>query len=338
MKRYVLLALAMAIPAVLFAQSPQPELATVTPTRGSIHRFVTTPGSILPEQHAALLPKTGGYVSQVLVDVGDRVAQGQTLAVIAVPELEAKLQKAQAQARLAQIDAERLREGRKKSPELIVQRELDKAEAAATIQEAEVAELSALVGYATIKAPFSGIITKRRVDVGDYAVASQPQPLFEVMDISKVRVETALPEKDGVLAKPGQPVRIALEGSPGKTLVSTVSRTAGALDSATRTMLVQANLDNPSAVFLPGMYAKVSVGVDYHENVMLLPAAAVVFEKGKPSIFIPENSKARKKSIQTGFNDGTNIEILGGLEEGQAVLVPGKSPLTDGQSINVANP
>jgi len=338
MKCSVSFAIAMAIPVVLFAQSPPPELSTATPTRGSIHRFVTTPGSILPEQHAALLPKTGGYVSQVLVDVGDKVTQGQTLAVIAVPELEAKLKKAQAQARLAQIDAERLREGRKKSPELIVQRELDKAEASATIQEAEVAELSALVGYATIKAPFAGIITKRQIDVGDYAMASQSQPLFEVMDVSKVRAETALPEKDGVLAKSGQPVRITLEGSPGKSLESVVSRTAGALDPVTRTMAVQANLDNPSAALMPGMYAKVSVGVDYHENVMLLPAAAVVFEKGKPSIFIPENGKAVKKTIQTGFNDGTNIEILGGLEEGQAVLIPGKSSLTDGQSIKVATP
>jgi hypothetical protein len=71
---------------------------------------------------------------------------------------------------------------------------------------------------------------------------------------------------------------------------------------------------------------------------MLLPRAAVVFEKGKPSIFIPEDGKARKKSIQTGFDDGKNIEILGGLEEGQTVLVPGSTPLTDGQLIKVAAP
>ena len=340
MMRFVPLAFALLIPSVLLAQSTPPEMPTATLTRGPIHRFVTVPGSILPEQHAALFAKTGGYVSEVLVDVGDKVTQGQTLAVIAVPELEARLKKAKAQSRLTQIDVDRLREGRKKSPELIVQRELDKAEAAATIQDAEVAELSALVDYATIKAPFAGIIAQRRVDVGDYAVGgtSQNQPLFEVMDISKVRAETYLPEKDGVLARVGQPVRILLEGLSGKPLESVVSRTAGALDPATRTMPVQSDLLNSSGAFLPGMYAKVSVGVEHHENAMRLPRAAVVFEKGKPSIFIPEDGKARKKSIQTGFDDGKNIEILGGLEEGQTVLVPGSTPLTDGQLIKVAAP
>ena len=270
-------------------------------------------------------------------DGGDKVKQGQTLAVISVPELEAQLKKNQAQARLAQIDVERLREGRKKSPELVVQRDLDKAEAAATIQEANVAELTALLEYATIKAPFAGIITKRGVDVGDYAGggASKNQPLFEMMDISKFRVETVLPEKDGVLAKPGQPVRITLEGYPGKTFEAVVTRTAGALDPITRTMLVQADLTNPPLPLLPGMYAKFSVGVEHHENAMLLPKDTVVFEKGKPSIFISENGKARKKPIQAGFIDGPNVEILGGVEEGQPVLVLGKTSLTDGQAIKV---
>jgi len=336
--RCISLAIAVAVPAVLLAQTPPPELPTATPSRGAINRFVTAPGSILPEQHATIFPKTGGYISQVLVDVGDKVKQGQTLAVISAPELEAQLKKAQAQSRLAQIDLERLREGRKKSPELIVQRELDKAEAAATIREAEVEELAALVDFATIKAPFAGTVTKRRVDVGDYAVggASQNQPLFHLMDTSKVRLETALPEKDGVLAKPGQPVRVMLESNQGKPLETVVSRTAGALDPATRTMAVQADLTNAAESFLPGMYAKVSVGVERHENALLLPRAAVFFEKGKPSVFIPEDGKARKKSIQTGFDDGMNVEIINGLDEGQSVLVPGKTPLTDGQLIKVA--
>lgn len=339
MTRCLYLTIALAVPTLLHAQGtlPVPELPTVTPSRGSITRYVTSPGSLRPEQHATLFPKTGGYVSEVLVDVGDEVKLGQKLCVISAPELEAQLKKAQAEAKLAQIDLERLREGRKKSPELIVQRELDKAEAAATTREAEVAELSAVVDYATIKAPFGGVITQRRVDVGDYAVGggTQNQALFELMDVSKVRVETSLPEKDGLLARPGQPVRIGLEGSPGKTLEAAVSRTAGAIDPSTRTMTVQADVTNSTRTLMPGMYAKVSVGVERHENAVLLPAAAVVFEKGKPSVFIHENGKALKKSIQTGFDDGTNIEVLGGLQEGQAVLIPGKTTLADGQLVKV---
>jgi hypothetical protein len=125
----------------------------------------------------------------------------------------------------------------------------------------------------------AGIITQRRVDVGDYAVgsATQNQALFELMDVSKMRVETALPEKEGLLARTGQPVRIALEGAPGKTLEAVVSRTAGAIDPSTRTMAVQADVINHAATLMPGMYARVSVGVERHENALLLPVAAVVF-------------------------------------------------------------
>jgi RND family efflux transporter MFP subunit len=337
MIRSLCLTIAMVVPALLHAQGVPPEVHTAMPSRGSITRYVTAPGSLRAEQHATLFPKTGGYVSDVLVDVGDKVKQGQKLAVIAAPELEAKLKKAKAEAKLAQIDVERFREGRKKSPELVVQRELDKAEAAAVTREAEVAELAAILDYATIKAPFAGIVTQRRVDVGDYAVggAIQNQPLFELMDVSKVRVETALPEKDGLLARTGQSVRVTLECGPEKTLEAVVNRTAGAIDPSTRTMAVQADVVNPNSLLMPGMYAKVSVGVEHHDNALLLTAAAVVFEKGKPSVFLAENGKARKKSIQTGFEDGSKVEILSGLQEGQPVLVPGKTPLLDGQPVKV---
>lgn len=321
------------------AQTRPPALPLVRPHRGDIIRYVTLPGTILADQQATLCAKVGGYLGNVAVDKGDRVVKGQILAEIEVPEWEAKLKKNQADARLAEIELQRLREAGKKAPDLVTPQAVDKAEASFEISRAEVQQTEAILNYAKITAPFDGIVTARYLDPGAFVPAaasgSVPQnaALFTLMNFLTVRAQAAVPEVDAAHVNKGQPVKFIVEGLPGKTFRGHVSRFSYALDDTTRNMLVQADIPNPEIQLRPGMYAKISLGIQEHTGVLLVPKPAITMEKANAFVFKLIDGKAKKTLVKTGFDDGENVEILDGAQEGEALILPGKTALTDGQTV-----
>lgn len=318
---------------------PPPAMASTKPSRGSIVRYVTLPGTLLPDQQATLFAKVGGYLGQATVDKGAKVQKGQLLAEIDVPELEAEWKKNQAETRLAEIELQRLRGASGKAPDLVTPLAVDKAEAAFAMSQAQAEKTAALLKYSKILAPFDGVVTERFLDPGAFvpaaATGSNPQnaALFTLMNFDVIRAQTAIPEVDASFVKTGQPVKITVEGAPGKTFEGTVSRFSQAVDSDTRSMIVQADLPNPDLVLRPGMYAKVSLGVQEHMEALLVPKPAIVMEKTNSFVFRFLDGKARKTPVKIGFDDGQNIEVLEGLEGGEILLVPGKITLTDGQAV-----
>ncbi|HTI69910.1 MAG TPA: efflux transporter periplasmic adaptor subunit, partial [Candidatus Limnocylindria bacterium] len=108
-----------------------------------------------------------------------------------------------------------------------------------------------------------------------------------------------------------------------------------ALDEATRSVLVEADLPNPDLTLRPGMYATVKVGVEKHTGVLLVPNTSLLTEKSGASVFVVAGGKARKTPVKTGFKDGAQVELVGGMEGGEAVILFGKQPPIDGQSVNV---
>ncbi|MEQ1861341.1 MAG: efflux RND transporter periplasmic adaptor subunit, partial [Chthoniobacteraceae bacterium] len=121
----------------------------------------------------------------------------------------------------------------------------------------------------------------------------------------------------------------------GKTFDAKVSRTAGAIDEATRTMIVEADLPNAEGTLRPGMFATVKIGVDHHDNVLAVPVEALVMEKANGFVFKIADGKAKKTAVTLGFNDGARAEILTGVAEGEAVILVGKATFTDGQPVQV---
>lgn len=321
------------------AQTQPSVFPVVQPHHGNIVRYVTLPGTILADQQATLYAKVSGYLGSVTVDTGDAVKKNQLLAEIEVPELEAGLKKAQANARLAEIELQRLREAGKKASDLILPQAVDKAEAASDIAKAEIQQTEILLNYAKIKAPFDGIVTARYLDPGAFVPAattgSTPQnsALFTVMAFQTVRAQVAVPEADAAYVDKGQPVKFVVEGLPGKTFQGTVSRFSYALNDSTRNMIVQADIPNPDHLLRPGMYAKISVGIQSHAGVLLVPKAAMTMEKATAFVFKLMDGKARKTLVKIGFDDGESVEILDGVQEGETLLLPGKLVLTDGQAV-----
>jgi membrane fusion protein (multidrug efflux system) len=131
-------------------------------------------------------------------------------------------------------------------------------------------------------------------------------------------------------------VKFSVEGLAGKTFEAKVSRLGYALDEATRTMIVEADVPNADLTLRPGMYATVKVGVEKKTGVLLVPVEAVVMEKTNAFVFTNADGKAKKTAVKLGFNDGAKAEILSGVTAAEPVLLVGKTPVTDGQPIKIA--
>ena len=215
------------------------------------------------------------------------------------------------------------------------------AAALVEVARANAGRVATMTAYLRLTAPFSGVITARQVDLGAFIPAattgSTPQSaaVLTLMDFDTVRVQVAMTELEAALVAKGQPVKVALDGMPGKVFEGTVTRFAGALDETTRTMLVEAELPNPGHTLRPGMYATVRVGVEKHSNVMLVPNEALVMEKTAAFLFLADGGKAKKTPVKIGFNDGAKVEIVSGLATTAKVILVGKMALTDGQAVNV---
>lgn len=129
----------------------------------------------------------------------------------------------------------------------------------------------------------------------------------------------------------------SVEGLPGKVFEGKITRFAYALDDASKTMLAEIELPNPGLRLRPGMYATVKIGIEPKSDAFLVPAEAVLTEKAGASVFVLSDAKAKKTKVQTGFADGTNVEILKGLDPDQHLILPGKQALVDGQSVTVSD-
>jgi membrane fusion protein (multidrug efflux system) len=167
---------------------------------------------------------------------------------------------------------------------------------------------------------------------------STPQgaAIYTLMDFATVRVQTPVPENEVPLVQNGQPVKITLEEFGGRTFEGKVTRLSYALDDTTRTMLVETDLPNPKNELRPGMYALAKIGLEKHEQAMLLPVEALVMEKANAFVYKLVEGKAKKTPVTAGFNDGKNFEVVKGVEPGDQIIVAGKLPLTDGQPVSAA--
>jgi len=326
------------------AQKPAPPVAVkvTTPKRGTITRFVTLPGEIKAYQQATLYAKVAGYLKTISVDKGDQAKEGMLLAEIEVPELIAERAKYKAEVEVADIDFKRLSESQKKAPDLVVPQTVDDARGKLDVAKANLEGNETLHNYTEIVAPFSGVITRRFVDPGAFIPAAtsggaaQTAAIVTLADFNRVRLQVAVPEIEASLVAVDQPVKLTVEGLPGRSFEGKVTRFSYALDEASKTMLAEIEMPNPKLELRPGMYATVKIGIERKEDALLLPTEALLTEKAGTSVFIITENNAKKTRVQTGFNDGAHFEIIKGVNAEQPVILVGKQALNDGQAVTVS--
>jgi membrane fusion protein (multidrug efflux system) len=319
--------------------APPLAVQIIQPRHGPITRFVTLPAEIRPYQEATLYAKVAGYLKTITVDKGDRVKDGDFIADIEVPEMLADILKYKAEVEAADLDFKRLSESQKKLPDLVVPQTVDNARAKLDVAKANLDRTQTLLNYAKITAPFSGIITKRNVDPGAFipaatsGTAAQNAAIVTVTDLNRIRVQVAVPELESSLIETNQPIKLSVDGLPGRSFEGKITRYSYSLDQQSKTMLAEIELPNPSLELRPGMYATVKIGIEHKDDTLLVPTDALLVEKAGNSVFTVVENKARKTPVKTGFNDGTNAEIISGIKSEQPVVLIGKKTIADGQPI-----
>jgi len=298
---------------------------------------------ILAYQEATLFSKVSGYLKTISVDKGSSVSKGQLLAEIEVPELLADEAQFKAETDVAHRNYERIAQARETAPDLVVPQTVDDLRGQWEVARAKLQRTQSLLQYTRIIAPFAGVITARFVDPGAFIPAAtsgtpaQSTALVTLMDFGRLRVQVFVPEAEVPFINEGLPVQLTVEELPGRSFSGSVTRFAYALDEGTKTMLTEIEMPNPAGELRPGMYARVKLEVERKQDALLIPASAVVMEKGGSFVFRVADGKAQKTPVQTGFKDSVSVEIGSGLPADQPVIVAGTQKVTDGQAVTAAS-
>ncbi len=321
---------------------------------------IELPGSIEAITEAPILARADGYLARRTVDIGDHVRAGQLVARIEAPELDdqwrqaraaleqaqaaadqasANYQRGQADEDLAKVTAVRwaalLAKGAVSKQEndryqseyksaAAATRALEKALAMArgnvAAAEANLARLGTLQGYRDVKAPFDGVITLRNVDVGALVNAGSTL-LFRIAQISTLRAYINVPQANASDVRAGQPARLTVSNLPGREFAGTVARTANALDSASRTLLVEVRVPNPDGALLPGMYARVGLSDAKANAPLRIPSDALIVRKeGAEVAVVRAGGTVHLQKIEIGRDYGDSLEVTGGLAEGETII------------------
>ena len=302
-------------------------------------RRVTLQGEALPFASTTLYAKVSGFVRSLPVDKGDRVRNGQVLGVLQSPEVETDFAALQADAETKRANARRAEAlGR---DQLLSQRDVEQAVSDARVAEAKLASQAALKGYQVLKAPFDGVITARYADPGALVQnasngASGAQPLVTVAQVQRLRVTLYLDQRLATAVKAGTPVLISPADRPELVREAKVTRTSGALDPRTRTLLAEVELDNRSGEFLAGGFVNATLRLKVTPR-LEMPVEALVMKGEKAfAAVLGQGDLVQVRPVQVGPEEGGRVPVLGGLQAGERVLLtPGESA-RDGAKVRVA--
>lgn len=316
-------------------------VTTVEPARRDFALSSTQPGTAEAFHEADLGAKVSGEVSELLVDIGTRVRAGQVLARITVPELIQSRNAAIAE--VAALESEHERIAMLVERNSMTRAALTESQSRVDMARARQAEVEAELAYATIEAPFDGVVTARTIDPGDMVYqASSPkggdQPLLRVARLDVIRVKAFVPERAAAWVDIGDAATVTFDAVVGTAFSGTVSRIAEALDPGTRTMLVEIDLDNAAGRIRPGYFGETRILLESREQALAIPAAALRLDGGDAAVFVvAADGTARQVGVAVGVVEGDWVEITGGLT-GTERVVTGAAvrQLRDGAPVTVA--
>ena len=321
--------------------------------RGNITESYSFTGNIQPWKEVNIVPDLPGKVARIYVEVGDRVEQGQILAELdtrtaklQLEQAEAGLAVAQANFHSASRDWERMQNLHKKgtlSPQQYEKAQLAYEAAKAQLQQAKAALNLAKhqLEVSIMKAPFNGIITGKNINEGEYinpamgGMRPQGSSVVTLMDLSKVKIEVHVSERDVGKIHIGQKANITVDAYPGRRFHGEVSNINPAADPMTRSFAVEITVANPEMKLRAGMFARVEIVTAERKNVLLIPVDGILSKGSKSYAFVVENGKARKRPLQLGLQEGSMVQVVSGLQEGEKIITIGKEMVKDGTEVAI---
>jgi RND family efflux transporter MFP subunit len=331
-----------------------PTVNVAHPKQGAPQTEIVLPGNMQAFTESPIYARTNGYLKKWYVDIGGRVKTGQLLAEIETPEVDQQLQQARSQLNtakanynLAQITSNRYQE--LKNTDSVAQQDVDNALGseranAATVSAAEyqVKYLEQLESFRKIYAPFDGIITVRNTDVGhliNSGAGSATAELFHIAAIHTLRVYINVPQQFSPAAKSGLPATLTLQEFPGRKFKGTLVRTANAIDLATRTLLVEVDVENPTGELLPGAFAEVHLAVPSGAPTFILPVSALIFRaQGLQVGVVKDGNRAQLANIILGRDFGSEVEVVSGLQADDQIIINPPDSLISGEEVRVGQP
>lgn len=327
-----------------------PTVEVMQPKEGSPQAEIVLPGTIEAFVDSPIYSRTDGYLKKWYFDIGAHVKKGDLLAEIETPEIDqqldqakADLNTAQANYNLAQTTAQRYQDLAKSDS--VSKQDVDNAigdyqakKAMVASAQSNVNRLEQLQSFEKIYAPFDGVITARNTDVGHLinagASASAGTELFHMAAINKLRVYINVPQQYSVSAKPGLAATLELEQFPGKMFKGTLVRTADSIDLASRTLLTEVDVDNPTGELLPGAFSQVHLKIPSGAPSVIIPVTALIFRaQGLQAAVVNDGKHAEIRNITLGRDYGSEVEVVSGLTAEDHVMVNPPDSLVEGEEV-----
>jgi len=314
-------------------ESPPVPVETGLPTRGDVYATYTGTAPIEAFAEADVVAKVGGEVRELLVEEGDDVAKGQILARLDGDRLRLELSESKARLNKLQRDYERNIDLKAKG--LISEGDFEKIKFEMEALEASFNLASLELDYTQIRAPIDGVVAQRYIKLGN--TVSDGEPLFKVTSLDPLVAYLHVPEREYRHIEQGQPVGIEIDALPGDPIIATVSRVSPIVDPQTGTFKITVEIVDKGRRIKPGMFGRISVVYDVHENALQIPRSAIVEDAGTASVFVVGDDVATRRIVTTGFGNRGMIEIVNGLEDGEQVVTVGQVSLKQDSKVTIIN-
>jgi membrane fusion protein, multidrug efflux system len=323
-------------------QPPPEAVTTVVAGRESWPEGLSAIGTAVAIQGVTVSADLPGIVSRIAFESGARVLKGSVLV-----ELDARQEQAQLTAAVAQLELARLNLDRTlglRAQGIISLAENDRVVAEHKQAEARVGEIRATLDRKTIKAPFSGILGIRQINLGQYMQAGDP--VVPLQAINPIYVNFTVTQQDVPKLRVGGELQVAIEGVEGPGMSGRITAVDSVVDAATRSVQIQATFPNPEGRLRPGMFVKAHLNLGTPTQVIALPASAINYAPYGNSVFVVAELKSpkgepyhgvRQQFVKLGASRGDQVAVLSGVEAGEAVVTSGAFKLRNGAAIRVNN-
>lgn len=306
---------------------------TSAPVRGDVYAMYTGTAPIEAFAEADVIAKVGGEVRELLVEEGDEVSKGQVLARLDGERLRLELNESEAKLRKLQRDYERNIDLKAKG--LISDGDFEKIKFDMEALEAAFNLARLELDYTQIRAPIDGVIAQRFVKLGN--TISEGEALFQVTSLDPLVAYLHVPEREYRNIDPGQPVGIEIDALPAEMIIAAVSRVSPVVDPQTGTFKITVEIVDETRRIKPGMFGRIGVIYDVHENALQIPRSAIIEDQATTSVFIVEDGRAVRRTVQTGYGNRGMVEVVNGLEDDERVVTLGQSSLKQDSRVTVIN-
>ena len=331
-----------------------PTVAVVQPQAEPGNDELVLPGNLQAFIESPIFARTNGYLLRWYKDIGSKIQKGELLAAIDTPEVDQELSQARASREqikaalgLAKISADRWANLLKSDS--VSQQEADQqasgyqqALANLAAGDANVRRLEELESFKNVYAPFSGVLTRRNVDPGariNSGAQAAGKELFDMARVDPLRVYVSVPQAYAPNIKVGMKANVTLQEFPGQKFLGAVVRTAEAIDPATRTLYTVVDVPNKEGKLLPGSFGQVHFATGTSVPRITIPVNAMLFRAEGPQVaVVDKDSKVHLRPISIGRDFGATLEILGGLEVSDQIIINPSDSLEEGQKVHVAKP